>query len=313
MKNDHKYPQVLLIGNGLNKAFTDAKLLKEILNDMTQNKNIPPNAELKMPFPLEVVLRTNDSVNNKMKELSKQMYGKVDERYKKILRRIFEMGFDEIITTNYSYEIETAASDESSITDSELKKMQCHTNAVSKAESMYLLHTYNKVEYNGFVNRVWHIHGESRKPSSMIVGHYYYGTMLYKYREFLSGRKYRQQTPGEFEIKSWIDSFILGNVYILGFKFDLAEMDLWWLLNRKKNEKSRNGRIYFYEPKKLINGIPAKAFDERLELMKLYRTVCSDLGYSIEDNDTVENIEENFRHFYSDALDDIERKMKKAR
>ena len=310
MKQGPGHPRVLLIGNGLNKAFTDAKLLKEILCDMTSNKNITEDMELKMPFPLEVVLRTNDNVNNRLIGISRQMYGRVDDSYRRVIRKILSMGFDEIITTNYSYEIEIGASDGEDITDYELKKMQRHTKAVNKAESMYLLHTYNEVEYNGYKNRVWHIHGESRKPSSMIVGHYYYGTILYKYRQFLSGRKYYDFNKPDYEMKSWIDSFILGDVYILGFKFDLAEMDLWWLLNRKKNEKVRGGRVYFYEPKKLVDGKIFKIFDERIELMKLYKTEHSDLGCAIEQTDNTENIERKFRRFYTEAIDDIDRKMR---
>ena len=309
MKQRPRYPKVLLIGNGLNKAFTDAKLLKEILRDMTSNENITGDMELKMPFPLEVVLRTNDSVNNRLAGISRQMYGKVDDRYRQVIRKILSMGFDEIITTNYSYEIEIGASDKDSISDYELRKMQRHTKAVSKAESMYLLHTYNEVNCGDYTNRVWHIHGESRKPSSMIVGHYYYGTILYKYRQFLTGRKYTDFRAPDYEMKSWIDSFILGDVYILGFKFDLAEMDLWWLLNRKKNEKTRGGRVYFYEPKKIIGGKPYKTFDERIELMKLYRTEHLDLGYAIEEQDTPDSIEEKFRSFYVDAIEDINDKM----
>ena len=309
MKHRPRYPKVLLIGNGLNKAFTDAKLLKEILRDMTSNKNITGDMDLKMPFPLEVVLRTNDSVNNRLMGISRQMYGRVDDSYRQVIRKILSMGFDEIITTNYSYEIEIGASDNDSITDYELKKMQRHTKAVGKAESMYLLHTYNEVVSGDYTNRVWHIHGESRKPSSMIVGHYYYGTILYKYRQFLSGRKYNDFCKPDHEIKSWIDSFIMGDVYILGFKFDLAEMDLWWLLSRKKNEKMRGGKVFFYEPKKLIGGKPYKTFDERIELMKLYNTEHLDLGIGIEENDGHDIVEEKFRDFYVKAIEDIEDKM----
>ena len=36
----------------------------------------------------------------------------------------------------------------------------------------------------------------------------------------------------------WLDSFVLGNVNILGLGMDFSELDLWWLLNRKKRESA---------------------------------------------------------------------------
>ena len=59
-----------------------------------------------------------------------------------------------------------------------------------------------------------------------------------------------------------MDAFILGDVYILGFGFDLSEFDLWWLLNRKFNEKADHGHVYYLEPKSPV-------LDEKLELLKL--------------------------------------------
>ena len=60
---------------------------------------------------------------------------------------------------------------------------------------------------------------------------------------------YRALNKGEvFKVKSWVDDFILGDVYILGFGMDFSEFDLWWLLNRKKREKADHGNVWFYTP-----------------------------------------------------------------
>ena len=96
--------------------------------------------------------------------------------------------------------------------------MQRHTEETARAEAKFLLHTYNSVTYNGVTNQIWHIHGEARKPDSMIIGHYYYGNILFKYKELLDKRrskyKYSQDHGEEFPIKSWLDAFILGDVYV---------------------------------------------------------------------------------------------------
>ena len=78
---------------------------------------------------------------------------------------------------------------------------------------------------------------------------------------------------------------------------------------RKKNEKTRGGKVYFYEPKKIVDGKPYKMFDERIELMKLYNTEHLDLGFSIEENDSHDIVEERFRDFYVKAIEDIDNKM----
>lgn len=116
-----------------------------------------------------------------------------------------------------------------------------------RVEPKYLIHSYQEVTYGEKKNRVWHIHGEARKPNSMILGHYYYATLLQRIVAHVNERQASYSVEGEsIEIKSWIDSFIMGNVYILGFGMDYSEMDLWWLLNRKKREKAEHGKVVFY-------------------------------------------------------------------
>lgn len=161
-------------------------------------------------------------------------------------------GFDEILTTNYSYELELAALNcDRFSSDNRLKNMSTHTCEVKKSEAKYMLHTYNSVNYSGSENHIWHIHGEARKPNSMILGHYYYANYLCRLKEISDKRKniyqMNQRDNKETIINSWFDAFVMGDVYIIGFGFSLSELDLWWLLNRKKREKANHGRVYFYE------------------------------------------------------------------
>ena len=148
------------------------------------------------------------------------------------------------------------------------------------------LHTYNSVKFEDSEQRIWHVHGEARKPGSMILGAYYYGNLLGKMIGLSKKRgKYYAltqlsgQTP---KIRSWTDAFILGNVYILGFGFGFAESDFWWLLNRKKRETANVGKTYFYElkPKEDIN----RAKTDLLELMNveiIYKSVSNNDWQSV--------------------------------
>ena len=86
---------VLLMGNGMNRAYrSEAFSWQKLLEDMTTVENLPEHKNL--PFPLEVVLRTNDQVDKALVQFSGQMYGSVEsEKLRCVLAKVLEMGFDE--------------------------------------------------------------------------------------------------------------------------------------------------------------------------------------------------------------------------
>lgn len=106
-------------------------------------------------------------------------------------------------------------------------------------------------------------------------------------------------------IRSWIDSFILGDVYILGFGMNFSEFDMWWLLNRKKREKAQHGRVYFYEP-------GCGGFGEKEELLKLLDVEVIHCGIPNPQGSNAEK-DRQFRLFYQCAIEDIQKKTQKAR
>lgn len=293
-------PQILFLGNGLNRAF-----LGQSWDELLESIRIRDNCNIKKlncPETLKAILVTNDQLDKSMKVNKEKLYGSIkNNEQRKILQKILSTDFDQILTTNYSYELELAAYNLESITDNKLKKINCKTDKVSRIETKYLLHTFNKCEYNGVQNQVWHIHGEARKPDSMILGHYYYGNLFFKIKNLLNDRKnsYEEMKKNNqsFEISSWIDGFILGDVYVLGFGFGFTEFDLWWLLNRKKREKVETGKIYFYMLKH-----EAEANYEKLELLKLLGVIP-----------VIFEEEYTYPNFYNEAINDIQNRILKAR
>lgn len=249
MKND--IPQVLLLGNGINRAF-NSDSWDELLNSIDKRSERYDIGGYRCPETLKAILITEDSLEMALQSQKERLGNLGTEKPEKqmtLLRRLINIGFDEILTTNYSYELETAALGQSNVSEQALRRMRRHTDEVKRCETSLLLHTYNKIEQNGLETRVWHIHGEARKPDSMILGAYYYGNLLGKIIDLnrrRGGYYSSAQTP---VIRSWTDAFLLGDVYILGFGFGFAESDLWWLLNRKKRERGRVGKTYFYELK----------------------------------------------------------------
>lgn len=90
------------------------------------------------------------------------------------------------------------------------------------------------------------------------------------------------------------------NVYILGFGYDFSEIDLWWLLNRKKNEKVKNnGRVIFYNPIESHESereeIQQRA---KLNLLEINKVEIRNLNMHCNRND-------DYVVFYEHALEDI--------
>ncbi len=292
VKNNTR-PKVLLLGNGLNRAFSGYSWEASI-KKMWQNSQFSADSEdvKKLPFPLQIVLATGDRVDKTLIEGKNSIFPTIRDNAElsELCKKILSFGFDHILTTNYTYELESAAYPNVKNIENYIAKNQArHTDKVPKAESKYMLHTYYEVGDN----KIWHIHGEVRKPDSIILGHYYYGKLLSQIQNELEKRKdyqlLRQIDEKKPIIDSWVDAFIMGDVYILGFGCDFSEMDIWWLLNRKKREAAEHGQVYFYEPShghKIKHG-----------LLSAYDVKVKDLGFVEEKID--------YKAFYLKALQDI--------
>lgn len=301
MEQRTQYPQVLLLGNGLNRCYGGDDWEK-VIEAMWENRRIAKEQTKDVPFPLRAVIGANDMLDQKLKSRPEFLYGldNLDE-IRKPLEKLLSVQFDHILTTNYSYEIERVLNLQVTQSGKNCKKLMRHTEVRSRAETRYLLHTYNQITSENRVHKIWHIHGEARKPDSVVLGHNYYGQLLGRYIRELEERgnlQQKLQKKGEEpQIKSWLDAFIMGDVYVLGFGYDFSEMDMWWLLNRKKREKAHHGKVIFYEP----------SYDRaaKLALLEVYGAEVRDLGYRSE--------KPNYLAFYEEAIDDILRGTKGKR
>ena len=304
----NRIPKVLLLGNGLNLAYGSRSVSWKNLITEGTDQNVPDT--ITVPLSLEVVLRTGNNALEVLRRRRRELYGRVDtDELRTALRELLSMGFDEILTTNYSYELEEAALGIEEAEDKDLVKLMKSTTGF--IDRKYLLHSFHEVRTESATNRIWHIHGEARKPSSMILDHYQYGALLNRFVNFCRWRESERgaDEPRLAEKESWLDVFLDADVYILGQGFDFAEMDLWWLLNRKNMEKKHRS-VYFYEPK------TDREYDAKIELMKLYGARPVNLGFSMvpkpahaaEDEIQYEYLRENseiFQRFYKAAIADM--------
>lgn len=288
-------PRVLLLGNGLNRVYGGASwsgLLEKInRTDYTQE-------QIKtIPLPMQAVLLSQDHVDESLKELREELTRcELHPWLAEQLQRLLALPFDCILTPNFTYELECAMDPDFLNVPYRIRRLRRHTAAVKQAEKRFMLHTYYDLPLAHGATPLFHIHGEALKPDSVILGHYFYGTLLFSYDNYLTSR-----APGQFyrieggQLLSWLDYFILGDVYTLGFGFDTAEVDLWWLLCRKKRERAHHGEVYFFEPRRQVSEI-------KRGLLEAYNVCCESLGTSEPDND-------GYRIFYEKAIREIGRRL----
>ena len=262
-----KIPNILLLGNGLNQAFGEASWSKviESLSTGEYDYNDKVFSKIKkIPSSLQTILISSDSVDVGMDLLAQRMLpNQLNKEHSALIRRIATQGFDAILTTNYSYEIETALQPDFSVAMRRTSKYRRTTKKGSSPQEQFGIFKYYSL--NDY--RIWHIHGEAAHPNSMVMGHYYYGKLLAEIQKYVSHviQRYKmcQKNNTDFWPKSWIDYFLIGNIYVVGFGLNPSEMDIWWLINCKKRHFDNCGKIFFYEPNlDCIDSYPVRALAE---------------------------------------------------
>lgn len=234
---------IILLGNGINRLFSNNSW-RDIIIRQCEKNNIIYNESYfdDIPYNMQIVAATNDSVDKSMKELCSEMNAAdISEKQKNFIKKILSMTVNDILTCNYTYELEK--------TISAKKKYHPETlNGKSGSDNMMLFNPI-VMEHEEQIKNIWHIHGHIGAPNSVIMGHYYYGNLLAKIREYVPTfiRRYKGSAEfGKCTVKSWVDLFLTSDVHIIGLGMDFSEMDLWWLVCCKKRNFS-DTKIYFYE------------------------------------------------------------------
>ena len=235
-------PNVLIIGNGLNRCFAKDSW-DEILKDVSKGKVCFSDDEIDqiktMPYPLQAVVMTGDAVDEAAGKISDNLADSrcLPEQKQLILDGICGLPADAILTTNYSYEIENALDQDFICRKGRPSKYRKTTKSGNKVDEQFGVFKYMSLMADDDLYQIWHIHGEVARPNSIVLGHYYYGKILNRIQQYSADviKKYNiyQKKKIPFRPFSWIDYFLIGNVYMIGLGMDLSEMDLWWLVNCK--------------------------------------------------------------------------------
>lgn len=241
--------KILFVGNGFNLISDRGQSWCELLNMIAGIPNSKREQKLRSakPFTLwyEEIKRASMTGNVK-EDISAHLnlYLEPNSYHMKLMK----LGFSNILTTNYDYNLESA--------------LGVGWSSSNTAKENYYSLFRRKETGNQYV---WHIHGELDNVGSIMLGHEQYSGYMQKIRNFLTSgvltkskarnmrpylSKYassKSKTKGD--VKTWVDLFMEEEVHIVGFSFDYTENHLWNLLMKKQRLKkieSNIGKVVFY-------------------------------------------------------------------
>lgn len=238
-----RIPNVLLIGNGVLRLTGGANW-----SELLRTIETPPHRERDLthvPYAMqpEAVCGVDvEEVQRRTASVIRESEGKRNE----ILERILSLPFDAILTTNYTYEIETILSGEQWTENSRRKAFTALDGNSHVRNNTCVCNLVQTPDARRVP--VFHLHGERMRKHSLVLSYYSYANAVSRLIELnrKRGNEYqeKQESGDSIQVISWLDYFLLGNVYAVGFGFDPSEFDIWWAIERKAREKAQHGDLH---------------------------------------------------------------------
>lgn len=253
----------LFFGNSLNRLSEKNISWNQLLDKLKdirkfENGNLPntmiyERIMLERPDVEEDVL--HDEFN--VKETISNLMNNIEPH--EVYFKLFNSNFQNYITTNYDY----------AFIDSIINKQIVNLPIIEHStEDVYSIRRLKEIKNTLEKKKnFWQIHGEIRKPASIMLGLDHYCGSIGKidsyikgwYNYIVDGEKIVQPSIEEkfksnsFNNSSWVELFFNSNIHIVGFSLDYSEIDLWWIINKRARlKKSKNlknlikNRIVFY-------------------------------------------------------------------
>lgn len=245
--------KVLLLGNGINRIdnnYSWTQLMFDLLDFVKLRGQIELGDK---PFPLlyeEIYLRWSQEHQHPESGIKKEIAGLMKNIKSNMLhRKAMKLHIDEIMTTNYDYNLESVTADGA---------RGAKSSNLVKSSKFPLTRT--KIAGG---KKIWHIHGEGTAPGTILLGYEQYAGYLQTIRNYMiNGLRFknthfeplnRRLRENSTEIMTWVDHFFLSDVYILGLNMDFVEIHIWWLINfrarlQKDDRYQFDNRITYIYP-----------------------------------------------------------------
>lgn len=309
----------ILFGNGFNRLTKGNPSWDDLLEEIAKGKiekNIPNTLRyeaviLKQPYRMEpnrvftpdgyalndangkAIYASGEVVESRLKKDIAQRVGLFDTN--NAYNQMARLPVQHYLTTNYDNTLLKAIGDKS-------------LDVRYRPEKIYSIR--RRYSLKGFYGdqSYWPIHGNVDSPASIMLGFDHYCGALSKIESYVKGGyempnvghlpsiTYRLKNSIE-EPYSWIDLFFISDIHIIGLSLEYEEMDLWWVLNKRRRIKRKEdglvtNRIIYYpvdlvtnDKRQLLNG-----FDVEICDLDNYSSV-----YMNRYKRQLENIENNLR------------------
>lgn len=244
----------IFFGNGINlldpKNITWSKLLTHIKESNLFNDGDLPNTMIYERIILDRpsrdlgVLKEEYAVKEKISILMNSI------QPNKFYSELYSMNAENYITTNYDYAFIDSIKN---LDETILPVYEYSTEDVYSLRRLKRIPNRREKKKN-----FWQIHGEIRRPATIMLGLDHYCGEIGKIDQYTKGsykyivEKEEIREPSimdkfknnNFNDSSWIELFFMSNVHILGFSLKYEEIDIWWILNKRARLKKGNGRNY---------------------------------------------------------------------
>lgn len=262
----HPLRPVVLIGNGINLLNDSNKSWNDILAEVQLRQLNSLDQTLPESYLYEKTLldknhcltgavKGNEIVDYEdyFKKQIAECVGKFGRNglMDKVYRELVNLRCKHILTTNYDY-----------LFSDYLLENGYKVREVKDLEKLYSLSRFKEFSNGQDSIKVWHIHGELAKPSSLLLGYdqycsYIYALGLYlnrggfpdaRHNDILDYEKIKKiksdnlfypfiihkvEHPRRHKMRVWVDTFFHSDVHIIGLGLSFSELDIWHLLIKR--------------------------------------------------------------------------------
>ncbi len=290
-------PRVLFLGNGM--TYSEETKWEELLKSLNQQFVIDNESVIEQ---IPNSMRPEAFCGTDVEAIRQKVVAFFQDKepcIKDHLKRILSLDFDCIITTNYTYEIEEVLS--GGWTDSKRNnRRESYDENASHYHNTYTCYSFKRKRKAPL--QVWHPHGDLKRSQALTLSYYSYADRVLNLKEYnkrISNKIAKSQEDAiPYEMKSWFDWFLIGDVYMVGFGFDFCEFDIWWALERKSREKGDVGKLFFYNA------------ENKQEQDIMLKRMGAEI-YDIRPREDIIDKSKRFEQYYNDVIDDIEKRTLK--
>ena len=239
--------KTIFFGNGINRlkssniswnqVLDKIKGIRKFQDDTLPNTMIYERVILEKPNKYDDLLHDEFDTKNEIAELLDSIHPH------ELYGQIYDLNAENFITTNYDYAFIDAIKNRSSI------NLPIHEYST---EDVYSIRRLKSIYNNKQLKKhFWQIHGELRKPATIMLGLDHYCGSIGKIDGFIKGTYsyVKDKEPikelsieekfksNSFTGASWIELFFTSDIHFFGFSLDYTETDIWWIITKRARMK----------------------------------------------------------------------------